>query len=155
VLVDLKALLLSWPDIASAQVKSHRFEEKSEKMNKPEYPTPLPARIGETVKCPPPKGATPGTPTAYGTIIDYVAANPAWTDDWGWYFYIVEIIKWQNSDLTARFGYWSFPPHGKTSGKRKGWKWGQYGPEDRLPVMLSLMEKGQQLIRKHPAPSDS
>jgi hypothetical protein len=51
---------------------------KREKMNKPAYPTPLPARIGEAVKYPPPKGATPGTPVAYGKIIDYAAADPAW-----------------------------------------------------------------------------
>jgi hypothetical protein len=112
-------------------------------------------RVGESVKCSPPKGAAPGTASACGEIIDYAVTDPAWTDDWGWYFYIVEIIRWENGEVTARYAYWSFPPHGKKTGNRKGWKWGQYGPEDRLPVMLSLAEKAQELIRKHMSPNAS
>lgn len=102
------------------------------------HPMPLPVRIGKPVKFKPPKGAI-NTKEKSGRVIDSIASGPHLDADWGYYYYVSDLIEWpgeSQSNRSIRLGYY-YAPIGSDK-----WRWGgQYSIEDSPKIIHAILQQ--------------
>jgi hypothetical protein len=106
-------------------------------MNPPYPHPPLLDLVGRDVNFPPPKGAPPGTPPAHGTVIKVISEPPVYWEDWGWYWYYAQLIRWDDQTETIQITY-------RDCGlsNRRYWHYGgQNSIEDQPAVVKALCHK--------------
>jgi hypothetical protein len=99
------------------------------------YPDPLPVRRGAEVNFNPPEAVPDGKPRK-GKVVDYVDVDPVEDPEWGWYYYVSELIEWSGGGKSVRLAYY-YAPHGSNR-----WLWGgQYSIEDEPLVIKALIDR--------------
>jgi hypothetical protein len=104
-------------------------------MTYPPPPEPLPQRTGKQVHFSPPQSVEEGA-SRTGDVIDSVQSGPHRDDEWGYYLYFSELIRWKDNTTSVRLAYY-YAPFGANR-----WLWGgQYSIEDTPAVIKDLIEK--------------
>ena len=83
-----------------------------------DYPLPFPSRKDLPVSFAAPK-AVGENAGRKGKVVDVVSVGPVRDDDWGWYLYFSELIKWDHErENSIRLSYYYYAPFGS-----KKWLW--------------------------------
>ncbi len=83
----------------------------------------------------PPEAVPDGKPRK-GKVVDYVDVDPVEDPEWGWYYYVSELIEWSGGGKSVRLAYY-YAPHGSNR-----WLWGgQYSIEDEPLVIKALIDR--------------
>jgi len=92
--------------------------------------------MGKTVRFSSPK-STGGNDYITGMVVDSVSVDPVRHEEWGWYYYVSDLIEWDSDkSRSIRISYYYAPPGGA--------KWifgGQYSMEDKPCVIRQVLEK--------------